>query len=171
MSTDRTPIEPSDIRAGDLIREEYAEPWVPERGDLPRTATEYRATDDLKTLSRARASAYYLLDRPTPAVELPTEPTLGILHWGEGEEVSCSEGRWSVENGVVWEHFANGIRGYSRPVEDVTAFERTYALPDDTTAVPTEALDELRRRHRDRFPSQGCIFALDFLAAVDEAKP
>ena len=63
----KTPIEPKDIRKGDLIRCEY--------GDVSRranVAVEYYAACDGFYVGGTQDS-FFLLDRPKPPVVLPTE--------------------------------------------------------------------------------------------------
>lgn len=113
--TARQPIDPADIKPGDLIRWESA---FPETATL---ATEFRAGSSGK--GYRAAGTYYLLDRPAPAVDLPMEPTLG---WANGRI-----GIWQPggEDDYLWDchQDANGV----------TAFT-------PATAVPTSALEKLR---------------------------
>lgn len=121
-------IEVREIRKGDLIR------WEGEHGNT--IAHEYRATAAGHKWSPADGT-YFLLDRPTPPVELPKTPQLGwlgVTDDGTFERKPASvlgiwqDRRYSINGGVsgTWSH------------EFVTAFE-------PATAVPTEALDDLRR--------------------------
>lgn len=152
----KEPIEPSEIRAGDLIREEYAEPWHTD-GGIPRLATEYTATPELKTLCRRKASGYFLLDRPKPAVVLPTEPTLGWLT----RRCPGFFGRVNTSLETVW--LSDDKSQVNRaglietiPVERVGAFT-------PATVVPSEALEKLRANP---LPQRDITV---FLAAVDAA--
>ena len=63
----KTPIEPGDIRKGDLIRKEYRVPLG------AKTAFEYLAGSNGDSYASDRGN-YFLLDRPKPPVVLPTEP-------------------------------------------------------------------------------------------------
>lgn len=144
----KRPIEPADIRKGDLIR------WEQEPSLVSEYAIEYRATED--GYFQSVTGQHYLLDRPTPPVELPTEPTLGWLenvygarilkHWfrGEGVAEAFDGDRWNF-------------------TKEVIAF--TPAV-----AVPKAALDELQANHDCSGPLS-CLrgHVDDFLAAVDEA--
>lgn len=154
----KRPIEPSEIRKGDLIRCEAldADGFGPDH----ILASEFRAEDRFykPVLSSVR---YYLLDRPVPAVVLPAEPTLGWV----GHSVRPAPGippsilaYWHQDE-TGWFNSHDG-RGFTR--ENITAF-----VP--ATAVPTDALDKLRGHsvldgYGDLMDRVG-----DFLAAVDEA--
>ena len=81
----RTPIEPSEIRKGDLIRVEWPDD----------NSREYRASRDGDNNIFGGTSRFFLLDRPAPAVELPTEPTLGWVHVE-------AEGRATSDTLAVW---------------------------------------------------------------------
>jgi hypothetical protein len=139
----KTPIELADIRRDDLIRVEQ------ENG----TAHEYRA---LKDAHRAYWGHHYLLDRPTPPVQLPTEPTLGWLENVYGARILR---RWFRGEGVA-EAFDGDRWNFTK---EVIAF--TPAV-----AVPKAALDELQANHDCSGPLS-CLrgHVDDFLAAVDEA--
>ena len=70
----KQPIEPSEIRKGDLIRWEDDRPAGDSNGI---GAIEFTAKSD--GYEWRENGAHYLLDRPNPVVELPSEPTLGWL--------------------------------------------------------------------------------------------
>lgn len=147
----KRPIEPSEIKRGDLIRAGFGTVK-----STRMTALEYRAESDGDRYSDD-AVAWQLLDRPAPAVESPTEPTLGWLH---GPEPSPLLDMW-VKQYTQREEF--GVSGeatgtWAKPSE-VTAF-----IP--AIAVPREALDILREGHP---VGRKCLWVSDFLAAVDEA--
>ena len=143
----KRPIEPADIRAGDLIRCEWKE---------SDAAEEWRSPVDAGSTWDPANVDHFLLDRPSPPVELPTEPTLGWLenvygarilkHWfrGEGVAEAFDGDRWNF-------------------TKEVIAF--TPAV-----AVPKAALDELQANHDCSGPLS-CLrgHVDDFLAAVDEA--
>jgi hypothetical protein len=145
----KRPIEPADIRKGDLIR------WEQEPSLISEYAIEYRATED--GYFQSVTGQHYLLDRPSPPVELPTEPTLGWLenvygarilkHWfrGEGVAEAFDGDRWNF-------------------TKEVIAF--TPAV-----GVPKVALDELRGALLVYLPTAEDVISevADFLAAVDEA--
>ena len=63
----KTPIEPEDIREGDLIRVEFPEGRI-------EKALEFRAEFHGQIRYSGSGFAYFLLDRPKPVVVLPTEP-------------------------------------------------------------------------------------------------
>lgn len=140
----RTPIDPADIKAGDLIR------WERDFPGAGYNALEVVASRDGQNISPY--GQHYLLDRPKPPVGLPTEPTLG---WAE------YRGHRYLE---VWER--NEAPGMSdRVVTACTGFGPITAFTP-ATAVPTAALNELRRRvtcYGEGSPTS------EFLAAVDEA--
>jgi len=141
-------IDGSDVRKGDTIRREYAHSFD------NRRAIEFVIESDGVCIGNG--DALYLIHRPTPAVVLPTEATLGILTFSDGVkrvgEVRAQNsrqtwlsGRWSSDWG------------------EVTAF--TLA-----TVVPTDALNELQRRAK--VGQFACLLGqpvLTFLAAVDAA--
>ena len=62
----KTPIEPGDIRKGDLIRKEYRVPLG------VKTALEYVASFSGDAYASDKGT-YFRLDRPKPYVALPTE--------------------------------------------------------------------------------------------------
>lgn len=154
----KTPIDPSEIRAGDLIR------WEPGAGVMSNyRAVEYKAGCDGQ--QQQSNGSYYLLDRPTPPVSLPTEPTLGWLTWFAGEESSGLGAHRTLlgiyhrmGNGDITDEAAAGAWG----PQDVIAFTRA-------TAVPIEALDRLRSDVADWPPMSPNSVLGRFLAAVDEA--
>jgi hypothetical protein len=145
----KTPIKPEDIRKGDLIRFEYA--------NIPGKASEYIAMGD--EIPTYNAGHHFLLDRPKPTVDLPTKPTLGFI--SSGTVPTSTVGMWWVDPNDP----SFVIRdGSFRLADDITAF-----VP--ATAVPAEALDELRavasgRRGCPDVAAPGAITT--FLAAVDE---
>lgn len=147
----KRPIEPADIRAGDLIRCEWPND----------SASEWRSKTSGPAGWNAERVSYFLLDRPTPPVELPTEPTLGWLenvygarilkHWFRGEGVA------EAFDGDRW-NFTKEVIGFTPAV-----------------AVPEAALDELRGvlaecsgKVEDEWPHMPRAVER-FLAAVDEA--
>lgn len=149
----KQPIEPSDIRKGDLIRIEYPTGAI-------NSAVEYVAGGPARVDDYLPGSAHYLLDRPKPAVELPTEPTLGWVEYSfDGDSIrrlGCSYNLGRIARLVKWD--------IEVPASRVTAFS-------SATAVPTAALDELRRVHghpnRDDRAVRRQVNRL--LAAADEA--
>lgn len=147
--TTRQPIDPADIRVGDLVRWESAtrSPGFP-------TAHEWVAIADGDDW--AGEGQHYLLER-RPLVKIPQKPGLG---WLRGYDKSLL---------AIWKRGNEGLEGESTPIyrvhEDITDW-----VP--ATAVPTAALDELRTyidafQHRADTPAKKRI--ADFLAAVDEA--
>lgn len=159
--TARTPIDPADIRTGDLIR------WERGEGSPTQTfeAAEFRATFDGDG-KRNWDGQHYLLDRPAPAVDLPTEPTLGWItgygyrnldfwRYRDGAD-KAGEGAWAG-NDPALKPYGYGIKGI------------TDWVP--ATAVPTSALDELRTiASSDAFCVDGFSRSVRaFLAAVDAA--
>jgi hypothetical protein len=153
----RTPIEPCDIRAGDVIRYEPTQP-----ADL--AAVEFIAKMDGYGYMPKAFGQHLLLARPKPAVELPTEPALGWLG-----VTDTGKANLSLSPGRVLGVFKNretlvdGGPAGSWSHEFVTAFT-------PATAVPTSALDELRATlHSVKEAGERREDIGDFLAAVDEA--
>lgn len=125
----KTPIEPSEIRKGDLIR------WESGHSD---EAHEYRAECAGHNWI-GQSETFYLLDRPTPPVVLPTEPTLGWL-----SVTSLGLGTGSQPGTVL--AFVND-RGEHASVE---AYPHGYWSHEfvtafvEATAIPTGVLDAFR---------------------------
>lgn len=125
----KEPIKPEDIREGDSIRIE---------GDFGNgvTATEYRALRDRDQWD-AKEKTYFLLDRPAPTVDLPTEPTFGRVTFADGDwfygtmRVNADGRTFTATRHDTGYHSACWVK------KNVTAF--TPAI-----AVPTEALNRLR---------------------------
>lgn len=153
----KKPIKPEDIKRGDLIRYESHD------GD--DYAVEFRAyKDGHSQRDRDESGQHYLLDRPTPPVELPTE----ALSWGTlvADRVQY-EGVFQRQGDVILHIGSGHHREPQIPVRDVTAWE-------PHVAVPKAALDELREymnawtgASRRDSPAKGRIDR--FLAAVDAA--
>jgi hypothetical protein len=155
----KTPIEASEIRKGDLIRDESPSGLTPHR-----RALEYVALRDGHVYS-AGFGPFYLLDRPTPTVELPSEPTLG---WLDSTGNDHALGIWrplALTGGPGLDnHYGDGHRAL---LPEITAFT-------PATAVPADSLDELRKIHLAR---EGCgeikcgshKDVARFLEAVDKA--
>jgi hypothetical protein len=147
--TDKTPIDPADIRRGDLIRAEF--------GD--REAREYVAGSDRHKL--VSVSTYYLLDRPEPQVDLPSTTTLGTLTWRDVGAI-CDR-----HETALWGPSSDGKRVVSEsssvPVRLVTGFAPILTHADDETPVPAAALLALRKA----WPWNAPTPVATFLAAVD----
>jgi hypothetical protein len=157
MTAERSPIEPGDILKGDLIRNEWDD----------GTALEFRAKRDgdaIGVLARgdgllsfiAGSSRHFLLDRPERPL-LDDEWRLGWIHCENPENAL---GFWRMpDSGVEGRDDLGRVRIPRRPTGFTPA-----------TAVPTEALDELRRRRRaGQFNCLSGQPVLDFLDAVDKA--
>jgi hypothetical protein len=145
----KRPIELDAILAGDLIRYESGE-----------IAHEWRAQNKGHGF-HARAGQHYLLDRPEPAVELPTEPTLGTVTWKyhDSAHVQQETALWNpTPDGLCFRSESSSI-----PVAFVIDFTPIRTLADDATAVPTKALDELRGSWG------GCERSIGKFLAVDAA--
>lgn len=150
----KEPIALADIKAGDLIRVEQ---------ELDK-AHEFRAARDQE---RNGWGDYYLLDRPKPAVELPTEPTLGWLTYRDTDYPSANP---TIELGE-WK--ARADRATVLDVHGLTSVPLAWAIAfTPAAAVPTAALDELREYINGLdFPNTPACRRIDkFLAAVDEAQ-
>lgn len=151
----REPIKPEDIREGDLVRREPLD-------TRSLRAVEYVALKDGYThgLSDSERDVFYLLDRPTPAVDLPTDEALG---WA-----TVRAPHWTSDTVLLrhWEVEGSHLRCAVAPmylVDYITSF--TPAV-----AVPKAALDELRRDHSaDLFEIDLDTAVVKFLAAIDAA--
>lgn len=160
----KRPIEPSEIKAGDLIRWENAAAEV---------AHEWRASHDGDEFEPhgERDGQHYLLERPEPAVVLPTEHALGWVKWEQGD---TDLGVWSTRMAPVADRLDGVLvnRTYRSDCwnpEKVTAFT-------PATAVPTESLEKLRAA--ENAAESGTLIVdwarlvaavRDFLASVDNA--
>ena len=122
----KRPIDVDDTRVGDLLRWESGE-----------TAHEFRRGVHGRLTSDGQ---HYLLDRPTPAVVLPTQPTLGWITFPRDHWLGIVDGRPGrcADPGCFAATRANGYSSEAYVRECVTAFT-------PATAVPTDALDALRR--------------------------
>lgn len=157
----KTPIKPKDIREGDLLRLES----ISREG----RAVEYRATTAGDTDGwNCAAFKWFLLDRPTPPVSLPEEPTLGWLTYGGGKDNAF--GKFRAGDVEEADHALNDdapiaieLGASGRKVN--AQFRVTAFVP--ATAVPTEALDKFRHLRETRNLTNGDIDA--FLAAATEA--
>lgn len=145
----KRPIEPADIRKGDLIR------WEQEPSLVSEYAIEYRATED--GYFQSVTGQHYLLDRPTPPVELPTEPTLGWLN-----DAPYLLAVWYPREVL-------GTAGVAQIEQTPFSADHIRAFTP-AAAVPKAALDELQANHDCSGPLS-CLrgHVDDFLAAVDEA--
>jgi hypothetical protein len=150
-------IEVSEIRKGDLIRWEGP-------GD---EAHEWRE-DSIESPYNGHGQ-HYLLDRPEPVVELPTEPTLGWLTASQCVGTALVPvgvpvlDKWSAPMGNASSIRRNGDTcGIAQ--EWVTAFE-------PATIVPTEALDVLRLQVVSGHGSYAATFYATraFLREIDKA--
>lgn len=150
MSHTYPEINPADIREGDLIRKEYDREIA--NGE---TALEYRATSDGH--GKGGHGTHFLINRPTPPVELPETPTLGRLSW------DCDGQRGSEV--AEWMAHKDGVFGGSSrvPAKGVTEF-----IPG--TFVPAESLDALRDALQAQASKTPYRLAIEtFLADVNKA--
>ena len=151
----KRPIEPADIRAGDLIRCEWKE---------SDAAEEWRSPVDAGSTWDPAKVDHFLLDRPTPPVELPTEPTLGWIYANDERTLALvgvrKPGDPDYDSPIYIRLEPTG--GWDR-VKEISAFT-------SATAVPTDALDQLRGL-ADCSGPLSCLrrHVEVFLAAVDEA--
>ena len=154
-------IKGADVRNGDTIRREYAAPT----GSL--RAVEFVANVAIP----GDGDALFLLDRPVPAVELPTVPTLGwvtVSHGGfQHNPAVAFVGPWqSGPHGMLAGKYEAGYRTLSGTFsgsEFITAF-----IP--ATAVPTNALNVLRKEMKRCLSFNHEMSSIEiFLAAVDAA--
>ena len=156
----KRPIEPADIRAGDLIRCEWKE---------SDAAEEWRSPVDAGSTWDPAKVDHFLLDRPTPPVELPTEPTYGVLEWTAGPN-TANPGE-SRRVAATWK-LSPYVSGYYRPEgrpTQIHAVDFGMYIPlgrvtafTPAVAVPMAALNKLRK-------AENVVRVNDFLAAVDEA--
>jgi hypothetical protein len=163
----KTPIEPSDIRKGDLIRIEGRTTADVDRGE---TAHEYRAiADNDRDGWSAGHFNWYLLDRPKPAVELPETPTLGWLTRPVGDSGSKTQ--------LGYFHASEDVCGGADEVDSSGAYSDTFVKVSAflrATAVPTEEWRALLAHH-DQYHAdrEFCVPDDDplcsLLAAVDKA--
>ena len=94
----KAPIEPGDIRKGDLIRCEYVD--VNYAGNA---AVEYYAACD-GFYNGSAENSFFLLDRPKPPVVLPTVPGHYLPSYQNPEVHTLdAEGDWLVGNKLVTE--------------------------------------------------------------------
>lgn len=152
MSAEPKPIQPSEIRKGDLIRRELA-PGHP----AGYKSIEFVASSGLR-LDDDEPDRFYLLDRPTPPVELPRGSHFGTLTWvnADGNSGGTLTAEWLIDA-----NYAEALNFGRIDLARVRSFDRM-------TAVPTEAVDALRWS-MGRGPDVAHEAAVDFLAAVDEA--
>lgn len=134
MSTERTPIEPSDIRAGDLLRFEFSSPPWP--GST--VAFEWRSQIDGEGYNGR--GEHYLLGRSEPVVELPSTPTLG---WVTTDVVTTPAlGTWATYTSTVVFREEDPTEYLMQSERDLVAAKVRTFTP--ATAVPTAALERLR---------------------------
>lgn len=131
MSHNYPEIDRADIRKGDEIHwDDVNRPRGHAVASPAVTAIEYKANRDEHEWRDW--GIHRLINRPTPPVELPEEPTLG---WATWRDFSKSLAVWKLRGEALTATDSDGdSKGYS---EKVTAFT-------PATAVPTEALDALR---------------------------
>ena len=162
----RVEIQHEDIKRGDLVRVENGL-----RREGVASSIEYVASYDGFNWyeDSGYGHTYYLLDRPTPAVKLPSKPCLGFASWtaGPGFMVfipgsgDCVLGQWVRGDDAVF---------CFKPLRSTLGSVRRARITafTEATTVPTEALDLLRRSSLS--DSQTQWHALQsFLAAVDNA--
>ena len=154
-----TIIEFDQIRVGDTVQRDLR--GITSAMTVAKRDERRVCPNDLTHLVNYVGSTWTLIDRPKPAVELPTVPTLG---WASGPTFDPLLAVWSRVGTVIY------TPAHRVDEEGVTAFT-------PATAVPTEALVELRD-HLTRTAPYGSSAAnwkhlgelcRDFLAAVDAA--
>lgn len=122
-------IKPADIREGDHVRWEHSD---------SDAACEWRQSEHPR--SEHRPGTYFLMSRPTPPVELPTEKSLGRLTWYVGEE-SSGLGLHRSHMGLFYPH-RDGLTDN----ENFGYYKASRIISwEPMTAVPTESLDALRK--------------------------
>lgn len=151
----RTPIAHDRIRVGDTVEAEsngMTTRFIIRKVERNRV---YADTDD--AFLYADFNTWFLLDRPAPPVELPKTRTLGWLSW-HADLAICDTtelGMWRSTGGATVTDKDTGV-----PVKMLTAF-----VP--ATAVPTSALDELRKAELSG--AFDTSYVESFLGAVDAA--
>ena len=167
--TARVEIDWEDIERGDSIRVENKR-----RRKGLAFSVEYVASYDGFNWyeDSGYGHTYYLLERPTPAVELPDVPTLGWLSVENAEPIL---GRWRSyepnfrrDDGTEYKCALQDERDIER--DRVTGFA-------EAVVVPLAVLDKLRSEHADRtLPNHDCdksnhvmMPTCAFLTAVDNA--
>lgn len=162
MSADRKPIQPSEIRAGDTIEME-SEGWSTRCVVGKVTDTRIYNEEQSSTWLPHHGGTFYLLDRPTPPVELPRGSHFGTLTWvdADGNSGGTLAAEWLIDA-----NYAEALNFGRIDLARVRSFDRM-------TAVPTEALDLLRLyvTGLDDLPILRAAerATAEFLAAVDEA--
>ena len=162
-------IDPKNVRKGDLIRwEQTAQSPVWTFEAVEWTA---KRDGDGKPVTHGQ---HYLLDRPKPAVVLPTEPTFGWATWskatplfGTARAGNAEYGMWRLTDRATGQFgfVLGGSALFPISASRITAFA-------SATAVPTDALDKLRTAHVCGTFKHVCVRATSacaFLAAVDAA--
>ena len=139
-----------DVREGDQIR------VVIEVGES--ISFQYEAEHDGDDGGVAGSAVSRYLVRRSPAVDLPTEPTLGWLTSKYGGSVLGTWERQRLTGGPGVSVTRSGMRAL---LPEITGFTRAVA-------VPAVALDDLRSGVINDFDAAVRLIA-DFLAAVDKA--
>lgn len=119
-------IKPEDIRVGDLIRWEASDSEQAFEWRVPAMTTE-------DWPARYRGGRCFLLNRPKPPLELPTDQALGWVDWRTGSGVNKTElTLWDPASGYAVR--ADRVQVAAKKIHDFTP----------AVAVPKAALDELR---------------------------
>lgn len=167
----KEPIEPSEIRAGDTIERH----WLGTVTKMPiaritqHDTHAYSPEGYCMGLAQENGALFFLIDRPKPAVELPTEPTLGWLDFtasngGQAHALAT----WRVAT-VGMDGSTHAVNEWGHMVSDID--EKVTAFTP-ATAAPTDALEDLRAvvgRANRRGQDVTARTVTAFLAAVDEA--
>ena len=152
-----TSIDFDDIQVRDTVTRDYREIastlTVAIRGAMAVYPNFSGRADDV-AVRNLEGSTWRLVNRPKPAVELPTVPTLG---WATVDRRDVADPLTALGKFVRFGGVLTVLANPRYSVSDVTAF-----VP--ATAVPTDALDDLRGQWK--VPSSA---VRDFLAAVDAA--
>ena len=160
-----TPIDFDDIQVRDTVTRDYrgvsSTLTVAMRGAGAVYPNFSGRADDV-AVRNPDGSTWRLVDRPIPNVELPTEPTLG---WLDSTGNDHALGIWRRAYLTGGNGFDNSRGdGHNALSAEITAFT-------PATAVPTDALDELREKyeigHGLTLIRRGSVST--FLAAVDAA--
>lgn len=132
-------IEPSEIRKGDTVRVEFPAGTI-------NTAVEYIADRDNRSYDAFMSgSKHYLLDRPKPAVTLPSVPTLGWLSVCDAEPML---GRWRSYEPNFRRDDGSEYKAVIQDERDIERHRVTAFI--EAVAVPKFALAKLWADHADR---------------------
>lgn len=136
--TEKTPITPDEIQAGDVIRFEWGLDKAPATNfgeSAEFWAVEYRAIRDGSTGGwEPNEGTFYLLHRPTrPESPVPTEDTLGWVHQGG----RLLLGVWRTHDHSFSHGVGRSVIQWEKElrVDTVTGFTPAVAIPAEPTGA------------------------------------